>query len=84
MISPHKKARLTWQCRRGMLELDLILQRFLVQQVDTLTTAQIDSFECLLTAQDPDLYACLMGYDVPVDEELREIVAFIQLHDNAR
>lgn len=84
MLTPQKKARLTWGCRRGMLELDLILQRFLVQQVDTLDSVQIESFERLLTAQDPDLYAWLMGYETPVDKELREIVAFIQLHDNAR
>lgn len=84
MITPEKKAKLTWHCRRGMLELDLILQRFLATQVDQLTEPQIKIFEELLTAQDPDLYAWLMGYEAPVDKELREIVAFIQLHDNAR
>jgi len=84
MLSPQKKAKLTWHCRRGMLELDLILQRFLVQGVDQLTNAQVDLFERLLTAQDPDLYAWFMGYETPVDKELREIVAFIQLHDNTR
>ena len=84
MITPQKKAKLTWHCRRGMLELDLILQRFLATQVEQLTEQQIDLFERLLTAQDPDLYAWLMGYEAPVDKELREIVAFIQLHDNAR
>ncbi len=84
MLTPQKKAKLTWHCRRGMLELDLIFQRFLADHVDLLDDAQIDSFERLLTAQDPDLYAWLMGYETPVDKELREIVAFIQLHDNAR
>lgn len=84
MLTPQKKAKLTWHCRRGMLELDLILQRFLAHQVDTLTDTQIDLFERLLTAQDPDLYAWLMGYETPVDKELRDIVAYIQLHDNAR
>ena len=84
MLSPQKKAKLIWQCRRGMLELDLIFQRFLAQQVDTLTDSQIDSFERLLMAQDPDLYAWVMGYETPVDKELREIVAFIQLNDNIR
>lgn len=84
MLSPQKKAKLTWHCRRGMLELDLILQRFLAHHVDTLTDDKIEVFERLLTAQDPDLYAWLMGYEAPLDKELREIVAFIQLHDNSR
>ena len=84
MLTPDKKAKLTWHCRRGMLELDLIFQRFLANQVDALTDQQVEAFERLLTAQDPDLYAWLMGYEMPVDKESREIVAFIQLHDNAR
>jgi len=84
MVSPQKKAKLTWHCRRGMLELDLILQRFLAHHVDTLSDSQIELFERLLTAQDPDLYAWLMGYETPVDKELRDIVTFIQLHDNIR
>jgi antitoxin CptB len=84
MVSPQKKAKLTWHCRRGMLELDLILQRFLAHQLDMLTDSQVELFERLLTAQDPDLYAWLMGYEAPVDKELRDIVTFIQLHDNVR
>lgn len=84
MLSPQKKAKLTWHCRRGMLELDLILQRFMTQQVDNLTDAQIESFERLLTSQDPDLYAWFMGYEAPVDKELRDIVAFIRHDDNTR
>ncbi len=84
MISTHQKARLTWHCRRGMLELDLILQRFLKQHLDDLTEKQVVSFEQLLMAEDPDLYAWFMGYESPVNEELREIVAFIQRSDNIR
>lgn len=84
MITPQQKAKLTWHCRRGMLELDLILQRFVATQLELLTEQQVDLFERLLTAQDPDLYAWLMGYEAPVDKELREIVAYVQLHDNTR
>ena len=84
MLTPQKKAKLTWHCRRGMLELDLIFQRFLTHHVDKLNDLQLEWFERLLTAQDPDLYAWLMGYEAPIDKELRDIVAFIQLHDNAR
>jgi len=84
MLTPQKKARLTWHCRRGMLELDLILQRFLANHVDMLSDEQIEAFEQLLTSQDPDLYAWLMGYESPVEKELRDIVAFIRTHDNIR
>ena len=82
MISAHQRAKLNWHCRRGMLELDLILQRFLKQHLDELTEPQVASFEQLLMAEDPDLYAWFMGYESTVNEELREIVAIIQRSDN--
>ena len=82
MVSADKRAKLVWNCRRGMLELDLILQRFVNNQMDLLNQAQLERFERLLAAQDPDLYAWLMGYETPVDKELREIVDYIRLHDN--
>lgn len=77
MITPEKKARLAWHCRRGMLELDLILQRFFANHVDNLTENQVYSFELLLTNNDPDLYSWLMGYSNPEQKELIEIVQFI-------
>ena len=81
MISFEKKAKQTWHCRRGMIELDLILQRFLAFHADTLDETQLALFEQLLTADDPDLYAWLMGYETPVNKELREIVELIQRRD---
>ena len=75
-------AELRWSCRRGMLELDLIFERFLHQHVDSLTEEQIVAFEALLNYPDPDLFAWLMGYEDPAQNEVVEIVAFIRLHDN--
>lgn len=82
MISSQKKAKLTWQCRRGMLELDLIFQRFLTERVDKLTDSQVDAFERFLNHPDPDLYAWLMGYDEPINKECADFVAFIRLDNN--
>lgn len=82
MISSQRKAKINWHCRRGMLELDLIFQRFLKKHLDTLTEEQLIAFEHLLTHQDPDLYAWLMGYEKSMHKELLEIVAFIRLHDS--
>ncbi len=36
-----------WQCRRGMLELDLLLNNFVDKKVDVLTQQQKKSFELL-------------------------------------
>ena len=81
MISPEQKAKINWHCRRGMLELDLILGRFIKHHLDTLSMENVSAFEELLTNTDPDLYAWLMGYETPASKELLDIVTFIRLHD---
>lgn len=78
MLDAREKARFEWHCRRGMLELDLILQQFLAKGLDKLSAKEIKSFDLLLTATDPELYSWLMGYEEPQDEELKTIVAIIR------
>lgn len=79
LISAEQKAKLKWQCRRGMLELDLILNRFLKENVDHMDIQQINSFETLLTHSDPEINLWLMGYEEPQEKELIDIVALIRL-----
>lgn len=79
-MDPHQKARLRWQCRRGMLELDLILQNFLDGPFDQLSEEETAVFEKLLSSSDPQLYAWLMGEEVPQDLEIARLVPFIRMH----
>ena len=81
MISSQRRAKINWQCRRGMLELDLILGRFIDQHLEHLTEEQLIAFEHLLNHQDPDLYAWFMGYESPADKECMDIVSYIRLQD---
>lgn len=71
------KARLRWHCRRGMLELDLLLIPFFDAEYDQLPIAQQQAFEQLLTHTDPELLAWLMEKDVVSDPNLQTIVAVI-------
>jgi len=80
MLSAQKKSKLTWHCRRGMLELDLILGRFLENHLETMTDVEFDLIETFLTHADPDLYAWLMGYDVPSDQASLDCVTLIRSH----
>ena len=80
MLEQSQKSRLAWQCRRGMLELDLILQKFFDKHIDHLNQQQIRSFDLLLKQTDPDLFSWLMGFAEPEDE-LKEIVYFIRTQD---
>lgn len=78
MLTPQEKARLEWHCRRGMLELDLLLQHFLKNGLEQLSTQQLKNFDSLLSCTDPELFAWLMGHGTPETEELKEIVALIR------
>lgn len=78
MISSEKKAKIKWHCRRGMLELDLILTQFIENRLEQLSEQQIHSFETLLSYTDPELYAYLMGYSEPEDKDIIDIVAIIR------
>jgi len=60
MKNLEKLQRLQWQCRRGMLELDLILRAFLDKNCLTLSLDDQELFEQLLTYSDQALYACLI------------------------
>jgi len=51
-----EKERVRWRCRRGMLELDLILSRFLEARFDAMTEVQREAFQSLLEYPDNDIW----------------------------
>ncbi len=77
-MTKDKKAKLMWRCRRGMLELDLILSRFLNQHWNALTKEEQLTFERLLHEPDPHLYAWFMGYETVEDDAFKHMVTLIQ------
>jgi antitoxin CptB len=70
--------RLRWQCRRGMLELDLLLNRFLDLGFSDLSPAERAAFTRLLAYQDQILYDWLMGHAVAADPKIRDLVVRIR------
>ena len=74
--------RLRWQCRRGMLELDLLLTGFLETGYQDLDEREKRAFTRLLGYQDQILHDWLMGQAVAADRELRELVP--RIRDAAR
>ncbi len=55
--------RIRWQCRRGMLELDLVLNRFVEQELEGLAPAELETFRQLLDQPDPLLLAWVMAQE---------------------
>ncbi|WP_016955406.1 succinate dehydrogenase assembly factor 2 [Catenovulum agarivorans] len=67
-------ARTRWACRRGMLELDVILMPFMDNHYDNLPEAEQLIFQRLLEGIDPELYAWFMGHEKCEDTELAEMI----------
>lgn len=72
-----EKSRIQWQCRRGMLELDVLLSRFVEQQYDQQTAEEKQAFIELLSYPDTALLAWFTGAQQPDNDKLRDIVCKI-------
>ncbi|MBA3493667.1 MAG: succinate dehydrogenase assembly factor 2 [Gammaproteobacteria bacterium] len=59
--------RLRWRCRRGMRELDIVLERFLDRRYHQLAEADQLRFAELLDQADQDIMAWLLGTSQPGD-----------------
>lgn len=68
--------RLRWQCRRGLLELDLLFQRFLATRYGELTPDERLAFRTLLSQPDPVLMSWFQGQENPPDI-LRKIIRIV-------
>jgi antitoxin CptB len=58
-IKDAEQRRLAWRCRRGMLELDIVLQHFIAQHFSHLTLAELQAFDEMLEMPDNDLWNAL-------------------------
>lgn len=69
--------RLGWHCRRGMLELDVVLGPFLEQQFRQLELADQQRFEKLIACEDQDIFSWVMGRSEPQDPDLQRIIQLV-------
>ncbi|MGB4812169.1 MAG: succinate dehydrogenase assembly factor 2 [Methylophilaceae bacterium] len=60
-----EQKRLAWRCRRGMLELDIVLQRFVNNALNTLSSAELVTFDAMLELADNDFWNLLNGSEIP-------------------
>lgn len=72
-----QKRHLIWACRRGMLELDIILNRYLENHYEQASLEEQGAFRKLLTYQDPELFKWLVkreAYEGSEDEVLFKLI----------
>jgi len=80
--SRQAKERLRWRCRRGMLELDLLLQGFLDRGYARLNPGGQQVFENLLDYPDDVLLELLMGRSAAADPEVADVIEEIRITDS--
>jgi len=61
IMTDTEKRRLSWRCRRGLLELDIVLQRFAEKYLADLSAAELAAFDVLLDYPDNEFLDVVTG-----------------------
>ncbi|WP_374500218.1 succinate dehydrogenase assembly factor 2 [Zoogloea sp.] len=72
------RGRVRWQCRRALLELDLVFARFLERHFDRLTDDQLADLDDLLLVEDHDLWAMINGSKPVTNDRWKEMVELLR------
>ena len=72
------RGRVRWQCRRALLELDLVFTRFLERHFDRLTDDQLADLDDLLLVEDHDLWAMVNGSKPVENDRWKEMVELLR------
>ena len=74
-MTPERWNRIQWRCRRGMLENDLVLSRFLAARGAQLTEDEIAMLDRLLDLPDNELWDLIAGREEPRDASVMPLLA---------
>jgi len=81
-VDARTLSKLRWRCRRGLLENDLLIERFFERQAGSISVEQARGLEALMDLADNELLDLLLGRTEPVGElertEVREVLALLR------
>ena len=78
----QEQSRLLWRCRRGIREMDIVLQAFLNGSYDSLSDVDKNTFSKLLDEADLDILNWIMGKDTPESNDFKKIITLIRQSRN--
>ena len=78
MDQSFNSRKIRWKCRRGMLELDILFDRFYEKQFHILTSKEKEVFNQLLNYSDPLLYNWFLGHTAPKSPSFKKLIQKIQ------
>ena len=61
MLDERDLSKLRWRCRRGLLENDLLIEKFFERFAGSLTVGQARGLHALMELADNDLLDCCSG-----------------------
>jgi antitoxin CptB len=70
--------RARWRCRRGLLELDIVLQRFMDEHYARLGETELRQFEMLLDLSDNDLWEMIALRKETENRSLQPVLHLLQ------
>lgn len=76
--SENKLSKVQWRCKRGMLELDLMLQNFCSTAYVNMAPSKQVLFEELLEQEDQDLQRWLVGNEPCSQAKLQDLILVIR------
>lgn len=66
--------RLAWRCRRGMLELDIVLQRFIARYFTDLNLDELRAFDAFLDMPDNEFWNILQMKNLRAKNDAQQSV----------
>ena len=82
MTATASPARLRWQCRRGMKELDALLIAYLERRFPAADEAEKSAFSAFLELPDPVLIDYLLNRKVAEDPGIAAVVEHVLSQDH--
>jgi antitoxin CptB len=81
-LDARRLSKLKWRCRRGLLENDLLIERFFQRHEASLTEKQADALEALMELSDNDLLDLLLARKEPEGDldrsEVRQLLSMMR------
>ena len=74
LVDARALSKLRWRCRRGLLENDLLIERFFARHAETLTEDQAEGLRTLMDLSDNDLLDLFLARAEPEGALLRDDV----------
>jgi antitoxin CptB len=70
--------RLSWLCRRGMKELDVLFKNYLEHVYPAASVEDQQAFESILEMPDPELYDLILGRFQSEDADIARLIEFLR------